>query len=192
MNIHELTHTEEYCKVTSSRLSEYLNGELSAHDTWLVEKHLALCRECESLAHTTQLTVELLKSADKLEPSDHFMANLHTRLDGVASVKTSWEPVLQLRTWIIRFQDQLNRKRVSILSFGMATVVIAACIASFRPIAPTEGFGTVARTSADSVSQDALSRHVAVTASNPFDDPVAAKLEAETPGTDSSARSNTE
>lgn len=163
------------CRNTGLMLSDYVDNTLSARGMWEVEKHLAECAECSHLLQLTQQTVHVLRSADRFDTGDHFMANLHARLDELGPVPSRRSPVAVLREWMLDIRQHLNARPIPTLSVGMASFLLAALIFSGRaPVATT-----INPAATEAVSQDALDKHVAVTASNPFDDPVAAKLEAE-------------
>jgi anti-sigma factor RsiW len=157
-------------------LSDYVDSTLSARDMWEVEKHLAICAACSHIAEQFKQTVHVLSSADSLDTSDQFMANLHARLDNLGPVPARRSPGTVIREWFYDIRRQLNARPIPTLSVGMASFIVAALMFSGRP-----GAVTVIKTGATDmvVSQEALDRHVAVTASDPFDDAVAAKLEAE-------------
>jgi anti-sigma factor RsiW len=183
-------HTyEAYCSKTESMLSEYVDNTLSARDTWEVEKHLAECAACTQLSHRTRETIQLLHIAETLDASDQFMANLHARLDTLGPVPARRTPATVVREWLYEIRQHVNTRPIQTLSVGMASFVLAALLFSGRtgPVVGPPISSTV-----EKVSQEALDRHVAVTASNPFDDPVAAKLEADTNGADTGSRSSTD
>ena len=125
-------------------------------------------------AYRTRQTVQVLRSADTLDTGDQFMAQLHARLDDLGPVPARRTPVTVVREWFYDIRRQCNARPIPTLSVGMASFIVAALLFSGRPGAvPAINTGA-----AEVVSQEALDRHVAVTASDPFDDPVAAKLEA--------------
>jgi len=172
------------CRETQSLLSDYLDNTLSARSVWEVEKHLATCAECTEYAQTLQQTVDLLHNAERFDTSDDFMSKLHARLDGLEpEPMRRTNPFAGLRDWLAGVRDGLYARRVPALSLGMATLAMALILIVNRPMTPGPEQDT-SQPSSIVVSQDSgdtLSRHVAMTASNPFDDPVAAKLEAEAP-----------
>jgi anti-sigma factor RsiW len=180
--------TEVKCRKTGSKLSEYVDNTLSAREMWEVEKHLAECAACSQLAQRTQQTVQVLRSAETLDAGDQFMANLHARLDNLGPVPTRRTPVAVMREWLYDIRQQLNARPIPTLSVGMVSFIVAALLFSGKtgPVGPLSVGAT------ENVSREALDRHVAVTASDPFDDPVAAKLEAESSGAYSGARSSTD
>jgi anti-sigma factor RsiW len=168
--------TEARCRKTGLTLSDYLDNTLSAREMWEVEKHLAECAACSLLAEHTRQTVQVLRSADTLDAGDMFMAKLHARLDNLGPVPTRRSFGTVLREWFYDIRQQVNTRPIPTLSVGMASFIVAALLFSGKPGAVTAINPAATQMVA---SQEALDRHVAVTASDPFDDPVAAKLEAE-------------
>src|SRR5579859_3667904 len=69
------------CRAAGRLLSDYVDGMLSARETWEVEKHLAACPECAAAAKQIHATVELLHTSERFETGNDFMAKLHARLD---------------------------------------------------------------------------------------------------------------
>ena len=172
------------CRETQTLLSEYIDNTLSARQAWEVEKHLAACTDCQEFSHSLQRTVSLLQSSERQDTGDDFMARLHARLDGLEPEAQRAAPLTALRDWLAGVRDGLYVRRVPALSLGMASLAMALLLLVNHPTPPmvAPGESVVSRANAaaaGSQDHDALSRHVAVTASNPFDDPVAAKLEAE-------------
>ena len=179
--------TDANCRSTWSRLSDYADNSLSARERWEVEKHLAACADCAKLAHRTTQTIQILRSAETLDTSDNFMAQLHAKLDSLGPVPARRTAGTVVREWLDEVRARLNFRALPTLSVGMASFILAALLFS-----PRHGAIPVVSTVAtEMVSQEALDRHVAVTASNPFDDPVAAKLEADSGISDSGARIGT-
>lgn len=176
--------TNIVCRETQTQLSDYLDNSLSAREVWEVEKHLAACADCTEFSQSLQQTVNLLHSAESLDTSGDFMARLHARLDGLEPEPMRRPaPLSALRDWLAGVRDSLYVRRVPALSLGMASLAMALILMVSHqtlPVDPLEsGSVAAARNLQLGQDQDALSKHVAVTASNPFDDPVAAKLEAE-------------
>jgi anti-sigma factor RsiW len=179
---------EAMCRSTQSKLSEYVDSTLSARDMWEVEKHLADCAECSLVAHRTREMVNVLHNAATYDAGDEFMAKLHARLDTLGPVPAHRTPIAAAREWILDMRQRLNARPIPALSLGMASFILAALLFGGKPGAIT----VVNSNTTERVSQEALDRHVAVTASDPFDDPVAAKLEADSNGTDTGIHSGTD
>ena len=176
---------KEVCREMQSLLSEYQDNTLSARQVWEMEKHLATCADCTEFSHAMQQTVSLLRSAERYDTGSDFMASLHARLDGLEpEPMRRAAPLTALRGWLADMRDSLYARRVPALSLGMASLAMALILLVSHqavPVVPQDANlnSAAIRSAQTPQDQDALSRHVAVTASNPFDDPVAAKLEAE-------------
>ena len=176
------------CRKAEALLSEYVDDTLSARDMFEVEKHLAGCKPCSHTAELMQSTVNILRAAEALDTSNDFMAKLHSRLDTLGPVPARRSLVGSFKDWLADVRQQINRKPIPALSLGMASFIAVAALFNVSR-GPAVGIKIDV---AEHVSQVDLDRHVAVTASNPFDDPVAAKLEAEGNGSGSSSGSPTE
>ena len=57
------------CHQTALRMSAHAEGELRGVRRWRVSGHLARCERCRSIFETLLATIELLRSAGRLEPS---------------------------------------------------------------------------------------------------------------------------
>lgn len=177
------------CRAVQDLLPGYLDASLSARSVWDVEKHLATCAGCAAAVREMQSVIALLHDRDRLDTSDDFMAKLHARLDGVEP-----RPVrMGLRADVVR--DLLagaisaaSGRWVPILSTAMAAAAVVLLFA-FGPRL-VDGPKTLRAPVTEQVSAQALMQNVVAAASNPFDDPVAANLEAETALKDSHLQSN--
>jgi anti-sigma factor RsiW len=171
-------------------LSEYLENTLSARQMWEVEKHLAECKECSTEAHQLQQTIYLLRTAEVFDTSNDFMAKLHARLDGLEPEPIRRTPLTTLREWAAGLRERVRIQTIPALSFGMASVgLIALLITGIHSDRGVYHGTTPPPAAPEAVTQVALDRHVAVTASDPFDDPVAAKLEADSNNGDANLHS---
>ena len=164
------------CNAVQKLLGSYVDNTLSGRDVWEVERHLAACSECASVLELTRRTISALHSAQQLDTSNDFMANLHGRLDSLGEVGGKRSP----GTFI---QDMLEAMRGPLVvnplrTFSVSAAAIGAAVLLFT-LPGALRTSTPAVSVGEAISQENLDRHVAVTASNPFDDPVAAKLEAE-------------
>src|SRR5579871_6843075 len=114
---------DKVCQETQSLLSDYIDNTLSARQVWAVEKHLTLCADCAAVMHQMQTTVELLRSADRFDTGDDFMARLHARLDGLEpEPMRKPSPIMALRDWLAGARAGLQARRIPALSLGMASL----------------------------------------------------------------------
>jgi anti-sigma factor RsiW len=181
------------CSKAQSHFSEYVDNGLSARDMWELERHLAGCPECSLLAQHMQDTVAILRSTELIDTSDSFMGSLHSRLDELGPVSDRRSPLAVINEWVVAVRQMIAARPASALSVGMASLLVVAVLFSFRSVATAVAtVNPIASATSERVSQEALDRHVAVIASNPFDDPVAAKLEAETGGSEVVARNGSD
>lgn len=168
------TEEDRTCRNVQQMLSDYVDNTLSAHDVWKVEKHLAECGACTAHARQLQATVRLLRTTERHDTGGDFMARLHARLDGLEPERPRRNPLWDsLQDWLAGMRAPLQLRRVPALSLGLAMAALLFVVVVNRP----QGDNKVAATVLP-IASDSLQRHVALSASNPFDDPVAANLEA--------------
>lgn len=164
------------CGAVELRLSDYIENALSAREVWEVEKHLTSCAGCTQAAQQMQATVHVLRSADRYDTGDDFMAKLHMRLDDLEPEpvrgRSLWNTV---QDWLGSLQAGARTWHVPALTAGFAAAALVLIVHGTLPTTPPQSvpFSTTAGVAAG----EDLSRQVAFTASNPFDDPVAAKAE---------------
>lgn len=172
------------CRSVEPLLSDYMENALSAREIWEVEKHLTSCTACTQLSQQMQATVQVLRTADRYDTADDFMAKLHARLDTVEP-EPARKPSLQnlAQNWLGALQAGLRAWHVPALTAGFAAAALVLLVQSKLPVVPATSASLPV---VEHVRED-LSRQVAFVASNPFDDPVAAKVEvdgANSPGSE--------
>ena len=172
------------CQQTRTRLSDYMENTLSGREAWNVEKHLTACPPCSQYLREMQATVSLLQMAPRLDTSDDFMARLHAQLDAVEPAAQS--PLARFAGWRDRMADfgaLLRSPRIPALSLSLSAVALVAALAVNQLAPGTKPAETVTvPVPHPVVSASAtlnLNNNVALSASNPFDDPAAANLEAQ-------------
>lgn len=79
------------CEMLQSRLSAYLDGELSGRDMQAFRAHLHQCPECAQILEIERITKEVLAGAPMIEPPADFEERL------IAKVMS--EPVRVNRSW---------------------------------------------------------------------------------------------
>ncbi len=138
---------------------------------WAVEKHLAGCSECACVASEMENTVALLRTSERFDTGSDFMAKLHARLDTLPAESVQRASIAEsARDWVAGLQERFGARRAPVLTLGLALSTLAILIVTNGPtreVLPVQP------------APEALSRNVAFTASSPFDDPVAAKVEAD-------------
>lgn len=181
------------CRSIEPLLAEYQENALSARQVWEVEKHLTVCAACTQLWQQMQATVQALQSAERYDTGDDFMARLHARLDtlepemvsgrshketaqadrnGTMPHRRSLKEATQ--DWLTGLRLGLRAWQFPALTAGFAAATLVLMAYGNFSIAPA------AHTTPPAVAHTAapvLSQQVAFVASNPFDDPVAAKAE---------------
>jgi Putative zinc-finger len=173
---HELITANRECDATQRLFGDYIDNTISGRDVWELERHVARCAHCSTALEQTRLTISALRNAERLDTADDFMANLHSRLDTLG-------PVSSKRSVMDFFKDMAAAIRGPLVVSPLRTLSVSAAAVGAIALMITLP-GTLRNNAApvgvgEAISQENLDRHVAVTASNPFDDPVAAKLEAE-------------
>ena len=81
------------CEMLQSRLSAYLDGELSGRDMLAVRSHVHQCPECAKVLEIERLTKEAIAGIPTIEPPADFEERL------VAKVMAN--PIRTTRTWQI-------------------------------------------------------------------------------------------
>ncbi len=177
----QTNHENTVCRSVEPMLSDYIDSTLSAREIWEVEKHLTSCTACTQLSQQMQATVQVLRSADRYDTADDFMAKLHARLDDlepepvrVPSLQAAAQNgLINLRDWLVNLRAGRNW-HMSALTAGFAAATLLLLVngnMKMSVVPPKIAPLPVATQS------EAMSRQVAFAASNPFDDPVAAKAE---------------
>jgi anti-sigma factor RsiW len=174
------------CRSVEPLLSDYLENALSARDVWEVEKHLTSCPECTQLSQQMQATVQILRSAERYDTGDDFMAKLHARLDDVEPEPVRGRSLRDMaQNWLVSLRAGMRVWHVPALTAGFAAATLLLMVNGNLSLTPHKNVvPTVVERPAPS---EALSCQVAFTASNPFDDPVAAKAEVDGANSDNHA-----
>jgi anti-sigma factor RsiW len=160
------------CRNVQPSLSEYIDNTLSARETWEVDRHLAVCNECNRALNEMRRTVNLAGAAPRFEVSESFLAGLQSRLAGVEPAPARWAWVEGLR--------ELFRPRV-LQTWGAAlgavgTAALALVLFMPRPvIVPGENRMPIAEPAS---VQSAARQNLALQAADPFADLAAANLSA--------------
>lgn len=177
------------CRLVEPKLSDYMENALSAREVWEVEKHLTACPECSRLSQQMQATVQVLRSADRYDTADDFMAKLHARLDEVAPEPTrGWSLRDMAQNCLSSVQAGMRTLHVPALTAGFAAAALVLLVHGNLAIIPAPP--ELPPTAASAAAGEDLSRQVAFTASNPFDDPVAAKAEVDGAGVSAAGSEN--
>ncbi len=162
------------CRSVEPMLSDYRENALSAREVWEVEKHLTACKACTQLSQQMQATVQVLRNADRYDTADDFMAKLHARLDDLEP-----EPARGLRdmaqNWLVSLRAGMRTWHVPALTAGFAAAALVLLVHGNLSVVPPKAITPV--TAERPAPSEDMSRQVAFAASNPFDDPVAAKAE---------------
>lgn len=167
------------CQNVQGVLSEYIDNLLPARQMLEVEKHLTQCRDCAEARSQLQATIKLLQTAERFDTSNDFMAKLHARLDSVEPSIIAPSPKRTLSVWLEGLREAFQGRRAPALGLGFSLAALAFIALTQQPAAfhaaPVPKPAPVVPVA--SISEP-LRQNVALTASNPFDDPLAANLEA--------------
>lgn len=160
------------CRTIAANLPEYIENLLSARIMLDVESHLTRCTECALVCRQLETTVQMLQSAHRFETSDDFMMKLHSKLDTAQPDRSLHLPSLtSIRDMI---SNTLRSRTAPILSAGVVMAGVVAFALLYHPIPKSSR--TMISTHIG--VEQPLQRNVALAAVNPFDDPIAANLEA--------------
>ncbi len=169
------------CAAIQAQLAEHTENTLSGRQVWDVEKHLARCADCAQISREMQVTISLLQNAERHDTGDDFMAKLHARIDTLEP-ETVRAPSLGtvLRDGLAALGGILRSPRIPALSLGVAATAVVAFLIVPRsvPNTPQTLTTTANPVTVTHIAAEPLRRNAALAANNPFDDPVAATLEA--------------
>ena len=178
----QMNNESSVCRSVEPLLSDYMENALSAREIWEVEKHLAVCTACTQLSQQMQATVQVLRGADRYDTADDFMAKLHARLDdlepevvsGRSQRDRTQNGLVNLQDWLVTLQARMRTWHLPALTAGFASAVLVLMVHGNLSVGVSKP-----PTMPAPAPSEAMSRQVAFAASNPFDDPVAAKAEAD-------------
>lgn len=163
---------ERECRSIEAILPQYIENLLAARTMLDVESHLTRCPECSLQCRQLESTVKLLQSANRFETNDDFMAKLHSRLDSIQPERALHIPSLSSLRELI--SNMIQTRTAPILGVGMAMAGIITFAFLYHPMPKSVNTPANARIGVE----QPLQRNVALAAVNPFDDPIAANLEA--------------
>jgi anti-sigma factor RsiW len=167
---------DKRCAAMQAQLTDYMDNRLSARDMWAVEKHLAECDDCSRLTHEITATVQLMQSLERRDTGDDFMAKLHARLDTVEPERARGRSVsVAIRDWLEGIKNSLHGYRAPALGLSVGMVALLALF--LFPVTQQEPSNIPPQPPAPIVAPETVGRNVALSASNPFDDPAAANLQ---------------
>ena len=183
------------CHATREQLSAYLDNTLSARSVWDVEKHLTACPDCAEVSRQMQATVQLLRSVERLDTGDDFMAKLHARLDVLEPEPARRSSLADwMRDSAANVRAGLSLRRVPGFGLGMAAAGIAAFAvfthlpAPVGPDAPLTVSVPASASGVGSAVHESLQRNVALTANDPLGDVAAEYLESADSGKENDPR----
>ncbi|MCW3097106.1 MAG: putative zinc-finger [Chthonomonadaceae bacterium] len=181
---YQFYNDDTVCRKVEPLLSDYLENALSAREVWEVEKHLTACPACTQLSQQMQATVHVLRSADRYDTGDDFMAKLHARLDDLEPEPARSRSLGDMaQNWLVSLRAGMHTWHVPALATGFAAATLFLVVHGNLSIGPPKA--VVPLVAERVVQNEDLSRQVAFVASNPFDDPVAAKAEVDGANSDS-------
>lgn len=174
-------HNFAECAAIQAQLAEYTENTLSGRQVWDVEKHLAHCADCARMSREMQTTISLLKNTERRDTGDDFMARLHARID-MLEPEIVRAPSLGsiLRDGLAALGSVLRSPRIPALSLGVAVTAAALFLIFPRSVPHTaqNANSALKPIPVTQIAAEPLRRNAALAARNPFDDPVAATLEA--------------
>lgn len=172
------------CGAVRCLLSEYVDGTLSARQTWGIERHLSYCQRCSLEAQQLRLTVGLLHAAPRLDTQHDFMQRLHARLDTLPE-PARVSPWQQTRIWGSGLLSTLANPGRAV-ALGAAAAACGAALVFAGPAlfrTPVRADGSLSSPAV----QQAVERHLATSATDPLGDVAAEKLMSQDGSTDSGA-----
>ncbi len=120
-------HNPSECSAVRNLLSDYHDNLLSVRKVWVVEKHLARCKECQQVRHEMTETIHLVRSAPKHDTRSDFMAKLHSRLD---TIEPTYIPQLSFYTHLhTRKLSSLTRTHLLVGGLSLTVMLVAGAMA---------------------------------------------------------------
>ncbi len=160
--------------VSESNIHSYMDGTLSAQQTWELERHLAGCIDCERVVKEMRGALDLIHNLERNDTPDFFMAELHSKLDEIDAARAPRTFASQIESALISLRSILRTHPVQ--AFGMSVAVGAVLLFStlahptidvkLNPASPTKKVPS-------HVVVEQLLMHAA---ENPLDDPSADQL----------------
>jgi anti-sigma factor RsiW len=150
------------CRQVQSRLSEYIDTQLTARDMWEMDRHLAECRACAASINELRKTVAVVRALPEMSVSSDFTASLNARLADVQP-KSARRSLFESAAMV--FRPRTLPAWGAAAACAMAVVMLVP-----RPAAPP----TSTRQAATASSAPAP--HAAALVADPFEDIAAANL----------------
>jgi anti-sigma factor RsiW len=163
------------CDMAEPLLPQFVAGDLSARQTWQLEKHLTSCSDCSLKVEQLRLTIGLLQNCTKLDTSDDFMAKLHARIDAVDASSQDFKASEQRTSFRDIFRRIASVRRVPGLPIGVALGVAAVLMISLIPgIRPSQSATSAYQP--DAHISTVVEAQLAQTAADPLGDAAADQL----------------
>lgn len=170
--------TTKECSAVHELFTDYLDNTLSARQVWQVEKHLAACAACAELAREMRAAVQLMRMTPRFDTGDDFMAKLHARLDTLEPEAMRPSATERVRDWVAGIGEALRIRRTPALGLGFSVVALAGLLVVFprNTVAPPVTSPNSGSVRPQPPVFPEADRSVALSASNPLEDPAAANL----------------
>lgn len=91
------------CEETELRLSDYLDGLLTAAEKHEFDAHVNACERCTPLVSSVMHALSSLRSLPQIEPPPRFVYNILDKTLGPRETVTGWAAI---RTWLRGFNPQ--------------------------------------------------------------------------------------
>ncbi len=159
------------CNRIQPLLSEFIDGRLSARETWEIDRHIAICNVCANFHTELKMTVIAVQCAEIYSVSDNFAAILQSRLATVnpKCSRSFWlSNLLEMMRPFLRPSPQMG--------YGVCALAILVLLPlQFR----SEQISPLVATQHDTVFVHASRTHaIAITATDPFGDTAATSMAA--------------
>jgi hypothetical protein len=120
------------------KLSEYIDGSISAHDKAEIEVHLKTCRKCSDALNELRKTVEHIKTIEEVEPPAWMTQKIMAKVRAEAEKKKSW-----FRRWFFPLHIKLPLEAVAMMFLAVTVFYIYQSIHPEAKLvqSPIESFG---------------------------------------------------
>src|SRR5436305_1599247 len=149
------------CSTVKPMLSDFIDNQLSARDTWEVDRHLPACSDCTRALNELRRTVALVADAPRREVSQEFMVGLQAKLVGL-------EPLPACRAWLASFAELFRPRVLPAWGAGLAAAALALIL--LLPRMPGLRQHPPVEQVAEQVVKTATRQNVAIQATDPLAD----------------------
>ncbi|MEP6756183.1 MAG: zf-HC2 domain-containing protein [Chthonomonadales bacterium] len=121
------------CKQANGLISEYIDNQLSARDTWELDRHFGECNPCQNLLNEMRQTVNIVAAAPEFKLSDDFASKLSARLALV-------QPAPPRNAWLSNLREAFRPglRPAWVAGLGTCAIVAIMLVPTLMPNRPVD------------------------------------------------------